>query len=417
MGMYAYEEAAAEYQRALRALKFAGPDEPGRCELLLRLGAAQARAGNYQQAKESCLQAAEISRRLGAPEQLARAALGFGERQVEGGLVNRQLVALLQEALDALGPQDSALRARLLARLSLEFTFSDETQRTESLSRRRSPWPVGWPTRRRCAPRSMPGGWRCGVQTGWRNAPPWPMRSCGWRRNRRPGDGAGRSRPSGGQLAGVGRRPGGPGRHRGPRPAGRGAPHAIHRWAATTMRALGAAARLLRGSRAAGRRGLVPATGATQRHVHAPGPGGSAAVGAGRLEELRDQLQGLWTGFPGPRSQGRGCRSPTPSSVDNDDAHRGAAVAGRTASQAPRDGIWLPAVALASVLSARLNEPEAAGSCTRSWLPTRGTSSPSPRPSRSSAMGRRRSTWACWRPRRPRWAAAADHFEAAIRSP
>src|SRR6266536_2374570 len=68
MGMYAYEEAAAEYQRALRALEFAGPDEPVRCELLLRLGAAQARAGSYQQAKESCLRAAEISRRLGAPE-------------------------------------------------------------------------------------------------------------------------------------------------------------------------------------------------------------------------------------------------------------------------------------------------------------------------------------------------------------
>jgi tetratricopeptide (TPR) repeat protein len=110
MGMCAYEEAAVQYQRALHALKFAGPDEPVRCELLLRLGAAQARAGNYQQAKESCLRAAEISRTPGAPEQLARAALGFGEPQVEGGLVNRQLVGLLQEALDALGPQDSPLR-------------------------------------------------------------------------------------------------------------------------------------------------------------------------------------------------------------------------------------------------------------------------------------------------------------------
>src|SRR6266511_9226 len=132
---FAEGAAAGEYRRALRALEFAGPDEPVRCELLLRLGAAKARAGSYQQAKESCLRAAEISRRLGAPEQLARAALGFGERQVEGGLVNRQLVALLQEALDGLGPQDSPLRARLLARLSLEFTFSDETKVMESLSR------------------------------------------------------------------------------------------------------------------------------------------------------------------------------------------------------------------------------------------------------------------------------------------
>jgi hypothetical protein len=72
MGMHAYEEAAAEYQGALHALKFAGPDEPLHCELLLRLGEAQARTSDYQQAEESCLRAAEIARGLGAPEQLAR---------------------------------------------------------------------------------------------------------------------------------------------------------------------------------------------------------------------------------------------------------------------------------------------------------------------------------------------------------
>ena len=88
MGMCAYEEAAAEYQRALQALKFVGPDE------LLAVSCCcgwvlLSRAGNYQQAKESCLQAADISRRLGTAEQLARAALGFGERQVEGGLINQ----------------------------------------------------------------------------------------------------------------------------------------------------------------------------------------------------------------------------------------------------------------------------------------------------------------------------------------
>src|SRR6266516_3895251 len=87
MGMYAYEEAAAQYQRALYTLKFAGSDEPVRCELLLRLGAAQARAGEYPDARETYLQAAQLSRRLGSPEQLARAALGFGEPQAERGRV------------------------------------------------------------------------------------------------------------------------------------------------------------------------------------------------------------------------------------------------------------------------------------------------------------------------------------------
>jgi eukaryotic-like serine/threonine-protein kinase len=131
----AYREAAAEYRRALQALESAGPDEAGRCELLLRLGDAQARAGAYQKAKASYLQAAEIARTLGSPRQLARAALGFGEPQVEGSLVNRHLIALLQEALGGLSDKDDPLRARMLARLALELTFSGETELRESLSR------------------------------------------------------------------------------------------------------------------------------------------------------------------------------------------------------------------------------------------------------------------------------------------
>lgn len=135
MQAHAYEEAVTEYRRALHALEIAGADEDQRCELLLRLGAAQVRAGRYSEAKEIHLQAAEIARRLGSPERLARAALGFGEPQVEGGHVNRRLVALLREALDASSDQDAPLRARVLARLSVELTFSEEVHVTDSLSR------------------------------------------------------------------------------------------------------------------------------------------------------------------------------------------------------------------------------------------------------------------------------------------
>jgi hypothetical protein len=135
MQAYAYEDAAAEYQRALRALEVAGSDDDLRCELLLSLGAAQVRAGRYPEAKAVHLEAAEIARRLGSPDRLARAALGFGEPQVEGGHVNRQLIALLREALDALSPEDSPPRARLLARLSVELTFSAEDHLMDSLSR------------------------------------------------------------------------------------------------------------------------------------------------------------------------------------------------------------------------------------------------------------------------------------------
>lgn len=132
MDAYGYEEAAFQYRRALEVLRL-GRDEGTRCDLLLRLGHALARSGDYRGAKETFRQAAEIARRLNAPEQLAQAALGFGEPQVEGGVVSQELLALLQEALDGLSPDDSALRARLLARFSLELTFSEDERLRESV--------------------------------------------------------------------------------------------------------------------------------------------------------------------------------------------------------------------------------------------------------------------------------------------
>jgi tetratricopeptide (TPR) repeat protein len=135
MGAFAYEEAVTQYRRALDALAVGGrPDAALRCELLLCLGRAQARAGDYQSSKATFLAAEEAARETGDAEQLARAAIGFGEPQVEGGLVDRQLIALLEEAIERLSPEDSALRARVMARLSLELTFSDEAALRESLS-------------------------------------------------------------------------------------------------------------------------------------------------------------------------------------------------------------------------------------------------------------------------------------------
>lgn len=131
----AYEEAVAEYRRALAAMEFVGPDDDLRCELLLCLGDAQARSGDYQEAKASYLSAVTLARQRGDAEQFALAALGFGQPQVEAGVVDRQLVLLLQEALDTLRPGDGPLRTRVLSRLSLELTFSDQTELRERLSR------------------------------------------------------------------------------------------------------------------------------------------------------------------------------------------------------------------------------------------------------------------------------------------
>ena len=134
MHSHAYEQAAGHFRQALRLQESAGADENVHCELLLRLGAGQAGAGDYQHARQSYLEAAEIARNVGAPQHLATAALGFGEPQVEGSLVNRQLIELLKEALRVLSPEDHPLRARLLARLSVEYTFSEDTALREPLS-------------------------------------------------------------------------------------------------------------------------------------------------------------------------------------------------------------------------------------------------------------------------------------------
>jgi DNA-binding SARP family transcriptional activator/tetratricopeptide (TPR) repeat protein len=118
--LLAYEEAARLYALGLETLdSHLDGDEVVRCELLLRLGDVQARAGEIPSAKETFLRAAEIARRARMPDQLARAALGYGGRFVwSRAWGDRNLVPLLEEALTALSEGDSDLRVRLLSRLA-----------------------------------------------------------------------------------------------------------------------------------------------------------------------------------------------------------------------------------------------------------------------------------------------------------
>jgi DNA-binding SARP family transcriptional activator/tetratricopeptide (TPR) repeat protein len=116
----AYEEAARLYELAIRVLRTAGQtDERARCELMLALAEARLRAGDEEEAKSTFLAAAEVARRLGDSRALARAALGYGGLVVwAAARGDPHLVPLLAEALAALPEPDSALRARLMARLS-----------------------------------------------------------------------------------------------------------------------------------------------------------------------------------------------------------------------------------------------------------------------------------------------------------
>ena len=118
--LLAYEEAARLYALAIETLELAGRDPDAlHCELLLALGDAEARGGALGAARETFARAAELARKLGLPDPLARAALGYGGRYVwfRAGK-DRRLIRLLEDALDAQPGKDSGLRAMLLARLA-----------------------------------------------------------------------------------------------------------------------------------------------------------------------------------------------------------------------------------------------------------------------------------------------------------
>ncbi len=125
----AYEEAAGHYERARAVIELQEDvDEAQRGEMSLALGDAQKKAGNNAKAREAFLQAAEIARKRGAPEQLGRAALGVGTAMVASGKVDELEVSTLKEALSALSEEETALRARLLAQLSMALYYSPESR-------------------------------------------------------------------------------------------------------------------------------------------------------------------------------------------------------------------------------------------------------------------------------------------------
>ena len=132
--LLAWEEAAGHYAAALRARELAGaPEDRLRGELLLALGAAQERAGAPETRATFAL-AAATARTVDDPALLGRAALGYAGRWSQLGRVEEDVAARLQEALGALGAEDSPLRARLLARLALELYYAGDPDRRLALS-------------------------------------------------------------------------------------------------------------------------------------------------------------------------------------------------------------------------------------------------------------------------------------------
>ncbi len=135
MAQVAWEAAAAHYERALEAMDLiASPDEQIRVDVLLALGRALEMGGAGRERWRPVFQrAAEIARRAGDHDRYARAALGFASRLPIPGLVDAEVVQMLEQALQLPGPDESALRAMVLGRLGTELTFSGQRERPKQL--------------------------------------------------------------------------------------------------------------------------------------------------------------------------------------------------------------------------------------------------------------------------------------------
>jgi class 3 adenylate cyclase len=125
MEQLAYEDAVDVYSRALEVLELRDePDEALRCRLLLLLGGAEAKASRVADAREAFERAAASARRLEDTDSLVGAAIGIAMMSAAGN-ADEHLLALLDEALDAIGDERSARRAALLSAKSAEMYWVD----------------------------------------------------------------------------------------------------------------------------------------------------------------------------------------------------------------------------------------------------------------------------------------------------
>jgi tetratricopeptide (TPR) repeat protein len=139
MRVLAYERAAELFALALDVSEQLPFDPERQADLKFALGMAQTRSGDPS-ARDTLLAAAECARSVNRPQLLAQAALGIHVFNLSPGVPDDVSVALLEEALERIGPEDSSLRARLLARIAtaLYYRFGTAERRnalvTEAVS-------------------------------------------------------------------------------------------------------------------------------------------------------------------------------------------------------------------------------------------------------------------------------------------
>jgi DNA-binding SARP family transcriptional activator len=134
----AYEEAADHYLRAVEVL---GRFDPGsrerRLELLLELGEARIRGGEREASRRAFRSAAELAEALGDAAGFARAAIGASRPYIQSpGVVDDELIAMLERAVTMLEGEPSPVLIRIYARLCGALYYSPQRERMKELSAR-----------------------------------------------------------------------------------------------------------------------------------------------------------------------------------------------------------------------------------------------------------------------------------------
>jgi class 3 adenylate cyclase/tetratricopeptide (TPR) repeat protein len=128
-----FEHALALHESAKSELED-GNGDALLCDLLIGHGIAEQQSGDAS-FRATLLEVSERAARMRDTERLVRAVLANTRGFVsETGIVDAERVAMLEAALDAIGDHDSAERARLLATLSSELTYSGDWERRKALS-------------------------------------------------------------------------------------------------------------------------------------------------------------------------------------------------------------------------------------------------------------------------------------------
>ena len=120
---YAYDEAAAHYRRALDASRSLDPPDPrASLDLNVRLAAAVHRSGDPQ-GLPMLLDAAHRARREGDDAALVRAAISMSHigATMAFGRPDQDQIAVVEDALAAVGAEPTAMRARLLTELAVQI--------------------------------------------------------------------------------------------------------------------------------------------------------------------------------------------------------------------------------------------------------------------------------------------------------